>query len=60
MPALTSTNTCVWDGAYWKKMMRRGQYPLWLFRALRFGRIALRAKHYDTFLSRFSPKNGLC
>ncbi len=43
-----------WDGAYWKKMMRRGQYPLWLSRALRFGR-TLRAKHYDVFIS-FQPE----
>src|SRR5918997_615324 len=27
----------LWDSMYWKRMMRRGLYPLWLVRALRFG-----------------------
>lgn len=43
-----------WDGAYWKKMLRRGLYPLWLFRALKM-QTALRNKHYDIFIS-FQPE----
>ncbi len=43
-----------WDGSYWKKMLRRGLYPLWLVHALRFQRV-LRAKKYDIFVS-FQPE----
>lgn len=44
----------VWDTSYWKKMIRRVQYPLWLARALMFRR-QLRAQHYDIFIS-FQPE----
>ena len=43
-----------WDGSYWKKMLRKALYPLWLVRALRFQN-ALRAKKYDIFVS-FQPE----
>ncbi len=43
-----------WDGGYWKRMLRRGFYPLWLARALRFRR-ELRRRRYDIFVS-FQPE----
>jgi len=43
-----------WNGAYWKKMLRRGLFPLWLKRALNFQN-TLREKHYDIFIS-FQPE----
>lgn len=43
-----------WDGAYWKKMLRRGLYPLWLARALAMQK-TLREKKYDIFVS-FQPE----
>lgn len=44
----------VWNGSFWKQMLRRGLYPLWLLRALRFQK-TLRAKQYDIFIS-FQPE----
>lgn len=44
----------LWDGAYWKRMLRRGLFPLWLARGLRFRR-ALRERRYDVFIS-FQPE----
>ncbi len=44
----------VWDGSYWKRMVRLGLYPAWLVRALRFQR-ELRAHQYDVFIS-FQPE----
>ncbi len=43
-----------WDGSYWKKMLRRGLFPLWLLRALRFQKV-LRARRFDVFIS-FQPE----
>jgi ADP-heptose:LPS heptosyltransferase len=43
-----------WDGAFWKKMLRRGLYPLWLARALAFQK-QLRDRRYDVFVS-FQPE----
>ena len=43
-----------WDSAYWKNMLRRGLYPLWVLRALGFGKV-LRAIHSDIFIS-FQPE----
>ena len=43
-----------WDGSYWKKMLRKAFYPLWLARALSF-QSALREKKYDIFVS-FQPE----
>lgn len=45
----------LWDSMYWKRMMRRGLYPLWLVRALRF-RAELRRRRYDIFIS-FQPED---
>lgn len=44
----------VWESAYWKKMLRRGLYPLWLARALAFQR-ELRRRRYDIYIS-FQPE----
>lgn len=44
----------LWSSSYWKKMLRRGFYPLWLVRALRLQK-SLRAKRYDIFVS-FQPE----
>jgi len=44
----------VWDGSYWKRMVRLGLYLAWLARALRFQR-ELRARRYDVFIS-FQPE----
>ena len=40
----------IWNGGFWKQMLRRGLFPLWLIRAGRFAR-QLRAKKYDLFIS---------
>ena len=52
-------NPCIdeyarWDSAFWKNMLRRGLYPLWLIRALGFVKV-LRALHTDIFIS-FQPE----
>lgn len=44
----------VWDGSYWKRMVRLGLYPAWIVRGLRFAR-NLHACHYDVFIS-FQPE----
>lgn len=43
-----------WDSSHWKNMLRRGLYPLWVLRALGFGKV-LRATHTDIFIS-FQPE----
>ena len=40
----------LWDTHYWKRMMRRGLYPLWLVRALALKR-ELRRRRYDIYVS---------
>lgn len=40
----------IWNSLYWKRMLRRLNYPLWLYRALRF-RAKLQARRYDIFIS---------
>ncbi len=40
----------IWDGMYWKRMARRGLYPLWLTRVLALWR-QLRDRRYDVFIS---------
>ncbi|MBC8102312.1 MAG: glycosyltransferase family 9 protein [Cytophagales bacterium] len=44
-----------WEGLYWKRMMRRAMYPLWLTKALKFRR-ELRERRFDTFIS-FHPED---
>lgn len=39
-----------WDGYYWKRMMRRGWYPLWVVRALKMKR-ELRRRQYDIYVT---------
>ncbi len=39
-----------WDSAYWKRMIRRLQYPLWGVRALKL-RGELRTRRFDVFIS---------
>lgn len=39
-----------WDGYYWKRMMRRGLYPLWVIRALKMKR-ELRRRQYDIYVT---------
>ena len=48
-------NPCVdeillWDSAYFKRFLRRGNLPLWLLRALQL-RSELRRRRYDVFVS---------
>ena len=43
-----------WDGSYWRGMLRRGLFPLWLVRALGLQR-ELRRRQYDIFIS-FQPE----
>ena len=43
-----------WDGGYWRRMLRKLKYPLWIQRALRFQR-ELRARRFDIFIS-FQPE----
>ena len=43
-----------WDSAYWKRMVRRLQYPLWLLRVLQTRKM-LRRGRYDVFIS-FQPE----
>ncbi len=43
-----------WDRAYWKRPLRRGLYPVWLARVLRF-REVLRQASFDVFIS-FQPE----
>jgi len=43
-----------WDGFYWKRMLRKLQYPLWLMRAWRL-RGELRRRRYGVFIS-FQPE----
>jgi len=43
-----------WDSAYWKRMIRNVQYPLWGMRAWMFWR-ELKARRYDVFIS-FQPE----
>lgn len=43
-----------WDSAYWKRMVRRVQYPLWLLRVLQIQKM-LRRNQYDIFIS-FQPE----
>ena len=43
-----------WDTSYWKKMVRRLQYPLWLTRVLQMRKTLLQ-KNYDIFVS-FQPE----
>ena len=40
----------LWDGTYWKQMLRLGLHPLWLLRSLAFRR-ELRRRRYDIFIS---------
>ena len=40
----------LWEGSYWKNMLRFGLYPLWLLRVLKFCG-TLRQRHYDIFIS---------
>ena len=40
----------LWDGMFWKRMARRGLYPLWLAQGLRF-RGELRRRAYDIFIA---------
>jgi len=44
----------VWDGSYWKRMVRLGLYPVWVVRGLRFAR-ELRQRQYGVFVS-FQPE----
>lgn len=39
-----------WDSLYWKRMIRRVQYPLWLVRAWRVWR-ELKVRRFDVFIS---------
>ena len=43
-----------WDRAYWKRPLRRGLYPVWLTRVLRFRKV-LREANFDVFIS-FQPE----
>ena len=43
-----------WDRAYWKRPLRRGLYPVWLARVLRFRKV-LREARFDVFIS-FQPE----
>ncbi len=43
-----------WDGFYWKRMLRKLQYPLWLLRAWSL-RSELKARRFDVFIS-FQPE----
>ena len=40
----------LWDSMYWKKMVRRALYPLWLARVLSFG-AQVRRRCFDVFIS---------
>lgn len=40
----------LWDGRYWKDMLRYGLAPLWLFRALKMRR-KLQGRRYDVYIS---------
>ena len=40
----------LWDGKFWKRMVRRGLYPFWLVQGLRF-RGELRRRAYDLFIA---------
>lgn len=40
----------LWDGAYWKRMLRKMQFPLWLARSLAFRR-ALHRQRFDVLIS---------
>lgn len=44
----------VWEGGYWKRMIRSLNYPFWLARVLAFRR-ELRRRRYDVFIS-FQPE----
>ena len=44
----------LWDSGYFKRFMRKANYPLWLIRALQF-RAELRQRRYDIFIS-FQPE----
>lgn len=44
----------VWEGAYWKRMVRALNYPLWFARLFAFRRV-LRLRRYDVFIS-FQPE----
>lgn len=43
-----------WDGAYWKHMLRKIQYPLWGVRAWKLSN-ELKARRFDVFIS-FQPE----
>ncbi len=43
-----------WDGGYWKRLVRKLHYHLWVARALRFRR-ELRERRFDIFIS-FQPE----
>ena len=43
-----------WDGSYWRRMLRKLQYPLWGMRAWKL-RGELRARRFDVFIS-FQPE----
>lgn len=45
----------LWDPLFWKRMTRRGLYPIWAVHALRLHRL-LREKNFDTFIS-FQPED---
>lgn len=40
----------LWDGSYWKKMLRKAQYPLWLVRLIAFRR-ELHRRNFDVLIS---------
>ncbi|MEI6430836.1 MAG: glycosyltransferase family 9 protein [bacterium] len=40
----------LWNSKYWKRMLRRLNYPLWIYRSLLF-RKALQERNYDIFIS---------
>ncbi len=43
-----------WDGSYWKRMVRKLQYPAWLMRVMQMQKI-LHQNQYDIFIS-FQPE----